>query len=122
MDRGMDLEMKTHLRARATSFDGEYDLTGDSNTVIDLMTKITDKAKKMLNPFNKQEVHFNEEWRYYKSGKSGKEVPSDEFIKIGGTIEYIAWSDYGGGNRFEVRGGIVKERRAWVFTGRGRFS
>ena len=113
---------RTHFQIHATSFDGEYDMTGDSNTVLELTTKITEKAKRALNPFDKQDIQFDEEWKYYKDGKSKKNITRDEFLERGGIFEYIAWSNYAGGNRFEVSGWIFKETRVWVFNGYGRFS
>lgn len=114
--------MITHLRLRATAFVGEYDMTGDSNTVLDLTTKITEKAQKMLNPSNKQEIQFNEEWKYYKDSKGEKKTTREEFLEGGGTFEYFAWSNYAGGNKLEVSGGINKSTNRWSFIGFGRFS
>ena len=113
---------RTHLQIHTTSFDGEYDMTGDSNTVLEFTTKITEKAKRTLNPFNKQDIQFDEEWKYYKDSKSKKSIARDEFLRNGGSFEYIAWSSYAGGDRFEVSGRIFKGTRVWVFNGYGRFS
>ena len=52
---------RTHLQTRTTPVDGEYDMTGNSNTVLELTTKITEKAKKTVKPFKKQDVQVNEE-------------------------------------------------------------
>ena len=113
---------RTHLQTHATPFDGEYDMTGDSNTILELTTKITEKAKRTLNPFNKQDIQFDEEWKYYKDSKGKKSITRDEFLERGGIFEYIAWSNYAGGNRFEISGRIFKGTRVWVFNGYGRFS
>ncbi len=113
--------MKSHLRAKATFIDGEYYMEGDSGTVLEITERITAKARKMLNPFSKPEVQFNEEWKFFIDAESRKPITKEEFLREGGAFEYLSWSDYAGGNRFEVEGGIGREGKGWRFTGYGRF-
>ena len=121
MDKKGNGRRRTHLQARATSFEGEYEMIGDGQNVIELTERIVTKANKMLNPKGLPSVQFNDKWVYYK-GRSRGEITREEFLRNGGSFEYIAWSDYAGGNRFEVSGGIAEEVRKWVFIGHGRFS
>ena len=121
MDKKRNGRRRTHLQARATSFDGEYEMIGDGPNVLELTERIFMKAKKMLNPKGLPEVKFNDKWTYFK-GRSQNEITKEEFIRDGGSFEYIAWSDYAGGNRFEVSGGIFEDVMKWVFIGHGRFS
>jgi hypothetical protein len=112
----------SHLRARPVVFDGEYDMEGDATNVQAIIERLSNKARKMLNPFNKTNVKFNEEWKYYGNNEGEKAVSKDEFLRNGGRFEFIAWSDYAGGNRFEVSGEIFEDNTTWVFIGHGRFS
>ncbi|MCL4447053.1 MAG: hypothetical protein M1556_01340 [Candidatus Thermoplasmatota archaeon] len=114
--------MRTHLRLRSTAFDGEYDMTGDGRTVLELTAKITEKAKKMLNPFNKTDVQFSEEWKYYKGNKSMEAISVNKFKEMGGTFDYIVCSSHAGGNRLEIGGGVIKDVKMWVLNGHVRFS
>lgn len=115
------MRSRTHLQTKATSFDGEYEMIGDGPNVLELTERIIMKAKTMLNPKGLSSVQFNDKWVYFK-GRSRSEITKEEFLRDGGSFEYIAWSDYAGGNRFEVSGGIAEEVRKWVFIGHGRFS
>ena len=123
MGGGVDLGMKrkTHLQTRATQFDGEYDMQGDSNSVLELSEKIVIKAKKMLNPNELPNVEFNYQWTYY-TGSSRNDITKEEFLRNGGTFEFIAWSDYAGGNKFEVSGELFNDKGKWVLNGYGIFS
>ena len=112
---------RTYLHTRQTKIDGEYDMEGGTASPQELIEKMTRKARRMLNPKNLPDLKFNEKWTFYK-GRSRNKIMKDEFLKNGGSFEYIAWSDYAGGNRFEVSGGSFKDIRKWGFIGQGRFS
>lgn len=114
-------QIRSYLHTRPTIFDGEFDMVGAGNTVLELVEKISKRSEKMLNPKKMPEVEFNEEWTYHRNS-SGIETKDDDFLRYGGTFEYIAWSNYAGGNRFQVSGEIIKDGRMWVFNGYGRFS
>ena len=91
------MRSRTHLQTKATSFDGEYEMIGDGPNVLELTERIIMKAKTMLNTKGLPEVKFNDKWTYFK-GRSQNEITKEEFLQDGGSFEYIAWSDYAGGN------------------------
>lgn len=114
-------EIRSYVHTRSTIFDGEFDMDGAGNAVLELVKKISKKAENMLNPKKLPEVEFNEEWKYHRNS-SELETKEEDFLRYGGTLEYIAWSNYAGGNRFQVSGEIIKDGEVWVFNGFGRFS
>lgn len=120
--RGNVSTVNSHLRMRSMAFDGEYEMEGDAIDVQTMAEKVSSKAQKMLNPLNKPDVQFNEKWKYFKDSMSERNISREEFLQRGGTFEYIAWSDYAGGNKLEVSGAVFKDLKKWAFIGHGRFS
>lgn len=120
MEKRVGTKSYLHTRADRT-WDGEYDMDGVETNLQDFIDRITKKAKKTLNPKGLPAVQFNDKWTFCK-GRSKIEITKEEFLIDGGTFEYISWSDYAGGNRFNVSGGCAKKARKWIFIGHGRFS
>lgn len=112
----------SHLRTKPVASDGDYEMEGDAIDVQTMAERVSSKAQKMLNPLNKPDIQFDEKWKYYKGSKSERNISKEQFLRDGGTFEYISWSDYAGGNRLEISGEIIKKTRIWVFSGYGRFS